>query len=332
MLEKIAQKLVKHRVLLLALALLCSIALPFVFPDKYVIRIATVSLLYVMITLSLNLMVGYLGQMSFGHAAFYGIGAYTAAILTTTYHVPFLIAFVAAGIVAGLFGLLLGMPVLKLKGYYFTIITMVFCEIIRVVELNWMSLTRGPLGIMAIPKPSLFGFVFSTPIRLYFFVLVAVIVSTLVVKNLMNSRIGYAILAIRDDELAAEAMGIPVFRYKMVVFIISSLMVGLAGAFYAAYTSYIDPSSFAASQSNNMLVMVIFGGLGNTVGSFIGAIVLTVLPELLRGMAQYRQLIYGILLVVLMMVKPQGLLGDINFKYIRQRMAQAKEETGALKK
>ena len=258
MLEKIAQKLVKHRVLLLALALLCSIALPFVFPDKYVIRIATVSLLYVMITLSLNLMVGYLGQMSFGHAAFYGIGAYTAAILTTTYHVPFLIAFVAAGIVAGLFGLLLGLPVLKLKGYYFTIITMVFCEIIRVVELNWMSLTRGPLGIMAIPKPSLFGFVFSTPIRLYFFVLVAVIVSTLVVKNLMNSRIGYAILAIRDDELAAEAMGIPVFRYKMVVFIISSLMVGLAGAFYAAYTSYIDPSSFAASQSNNMLVMVIF--------------------------------------------------------------------------
>ena len=127
MLEKFAQKLVKHRFFLIALALACAIALPFVFPDKYVIRIATVSLLYIMITLSLNLMVGYLGQMSFGHAAFYGIGAYTAAILTVTYHVPFLIAFLAAGIVAGLFGLLLGLPVLKLKGYYFTIITMVFC-------------------------------------------------------------------------------------------------------------------------------------------------------------------------------------------------------------
>lgn len=326
MLEKIAHKMVKRRIPLITLALICAIALPFVFPDKYVIRIATVSLLYVMITLSLNLMVGHLGQMTFGHAAFYGIGAYTAAILTTTYHVPFLVAFLIAGVVAGIFGLLLGLPVLKLKGYYFTIITMVFCEIIRVVELNWMSLTRGPLGIMAIPKPSIFGYVFSTPIRLYFFILVLVVLSTIVVRNLMNSRIGYAILAIRDDELAAEAMGIPVFRYKMVVFIISSLMVGLAGAFYAAYTSYIDPNSFAAAQSNNMLVMVIFGGLGNTVGSFIGAIVLTVLPELLRGMAQYRQLIYGVLLVVLMMVKPQGLLGDINFKYIKQRMDQKKED------
>lgn len=332
MLEKFAQKLVKHRFFLIALALACAIVLPFVFPDKYVIRIATVSLLYIMITLSLNLMVGYLGQMSFGHAAFYGIGAYTAAILTVTYHVPFLIAFLAAGIVAGLFGLLLGLPVLKLKGYYFTIITMVFCEIIRVVELNWMSLTRGPLGIMAIPKPAIFGYVFSTPHRIYFFMLVLVVLSTLTVRNLMNSRIGYAILAIRDDELAAEAMGIHVFRYKMIVFIISSLMVGLAGAFYAAYTSYIDPSSFAAAQSNNMLVMVIFGGLGNTVGSFIGAIVLTVLPELLRGVSQYRQLIYGVLLVVLMMVKPQGLLGDVNFKYIRQRMEQKKEETEALEK
>lgn len=325
MLEKVCEKLVKYRIPLIAAALILSIALPAVFPDKYVLRIATMCLLYVMITLSLNLMVGFLGQMSFGHAAFYGIGAYTTAILTTTYDVPFLAAFVAAGIVAGLFGLLLGLPVLKLKGYYFTIITMVFCEIIRVVELNWMDLTRGPLGIMAIPKPEILGFAFSTPQRLYFFMLVLVVLSAIVVHNIMNSRIGYAILAIRDDELAAGAMGIPVFRYKMIVFIISSLMVGLAGAFYACYSSYIDPSSFAASVSNNMLVMVIFGGLGNTVGSFIGAITLTVLPEMLRGLMQYRQLIYGALLVLLMMVKPQGLLGDINFKYIRQRMQHRKE-------
>lgn len=292
----------------------------FVFPSKYFIRIGTVCLMYVMITLSLNLMVGYMGQMSFGHAAFMGIGAYTAAILTTTYDVPFFVAFILAGVVAGLFGLLLGLPVLKLKGYYFTIITMVFCEIVRVVELNWMSLTRGPLGIMAIPKPSFLGFEITTPRQFYFMILVLVALSTLVVSNLMKSRVGYAILAIRDDELAAEAMGIHVFRYKMIVFILSSLLVGLAGAFYATYTSYIDPSSFAAAQSNDMLVMVIFGGLGNTVGSFIGAISLSILPEALRDLAQYRQLIYGVLLVLLMMVKPQGLLGDINFKYIRQRM------------
>lgn len=183
--EKFCEKLVRYRVPLLILACVVAVAFPFVFPSKYFIRIGTVCLMYVMITLSLNLMVGYMGQMSFGHAAF---------------------------------------------------------------------------------------------------------------------------------------MGIHVFRYKMIVFILSSLLVGLAGAFYATYTSYIDPSSFAAAQSNDMLVMVIFGGLGNTVGSFIGAISLSILPEALRDLAQYRQLIYGVLLVLLMMVKPQGLLGDINFKYIRQRM------------
>lgn len=179
---------------------------------------------------------------------------------------------------------------------------------------------------MAIPKPSLFGFTVSTPTQFYFLILVLVGLSALVVHNLMNSRVGYAILAIRDDELAAEAMGIHVFRYKMLVFIISSLMVGLAGAFYASYSSYIDPSSFAAAQSNDMLVMVIFGGLGNVVGSFIGAISLSILPELLRNLMQYRQLFYGLLLVILMMVKPQGLLGDINFKYIRQRLERRKSE------
>lgn len=299
--EKFCEKLVRYRVPLLILACVVAVAFPFVFPSKYFIRIGTVCLMYVMITLSLNLMVGYMGQMSFGHAAFMGIGAYTAAILTTTYDVPFFVAFILAGVVAGLFGLLLGLPVLKLKGYYFTIITMVFCEIVRVVELNWMSLTRGPLGIMAIPKPSFLGFEITTPRQFYFMILVLVALSTLVVSNLMKSRVGYAILAIRDDELAAEAMGIHVFRYKMIVFILSSLLVGLAGAFYATYTSYIDPSSFAAAQSNDMLVMVIFGGLGNTVGSFIGAISLSILPEALRDLAQYRQLIYGVLLVLLMM-------------------------------
>lgn len=161
--EKFCEKLVRYRVPLLILACVVAVAFPFVFPSKYFIRIGTVCLMYVMITLSLNLMVGYMGQMSFGHAAFMGIGAYTAAILTTTYDVPFFVAFILAGVVAGLFGLLLGLPVLKLKGYYFTIITMVFCEIVRVVELNWMSLTRGPLGIMAIPKPSFLGFEITTP-------------------------------------------------------------------------------------------------------------------------------------------------------------------------
>lgn len=331
MLEKICGQIVKYKLPLIIASLIFAVAFPFIFTSKYAIRIGIVCLLYVMITLSLNLMTGFLGQMSFGHAAFFGIGAYTAAILLTTAKLPSLAAFVAAGIVAGLFGLLLGLPVLKLKGYYFTIITMVFCEIIRIIELNWMSLTRGPLGIMSIPKPSFFGFKINTPSQFYFMMLVLLILTTIIVKNMMNSRVGHAVLAIRDDDLAAEAMGINVFKYKMIVFIISSLLVGIAGAFYATYTGYIDPSSFSGVQSNEMLVMVIFGGLGNIVGSFIGAISLSILPELLRDFMEYRMFIYGALLVALMMIKPQGLLGDINFKYIEQRQSLKKSKGDAKK-
>jgi branched-chain amino acid transport system permease protein len=321
----LCEKLEKYKLPLIFAALCFAAAFPFLFTSRYTIRVATVCLMYVMITLSLNLMVGFLGQMSFGHAAFFGIGAYTSAILTTSAKAPSFFAFAAAGVMAGLFGLLLGLPVLKLKGYYFTIVTMVFCEIIRIAELNWMSLTRGPLGIMAIPKPSLFGLRITTPAHFYFLILIFVILTAIIIKNIMDSRIGHAILAVRDDELAAESMGIPIFRCKMIVFIISSLLAGIAGAFYASYTGFIDPSSFSATQSNEMLVMVIFGGLGSIAGSFIGAIALSVLPELLRGFMQYRLLIYGALLVMLMMLKPQGLLGDINFKYIRQRMNKDKE-------
>lgn len=320
MLDKICTMFVKYKIPILSALLVFAIAYPFIFGSRYLIRIGIVCLMYTMITLSLNLMTGYLGQMSFGHAAFMGIGAYTASILLRTLQLPFSVAFLMAGVVAGLFGLLLGLPVLKLKGYYFTIITMVFCEIIRIIELNWVGLTNGPLGIMSIPKPSFLGVQVDSAEEFYFMILIMVILTAIIIKNLINSRVGHAILAIRDDELAAEAMGINVFKYKMIVFVLSSLLAGLAGAFYASYTGYIDPTSFSGTQSNEMLVMVIFGGLGNIAGSFIGAISLSILPELLRDLMEYRMFIYGFLLVVLMMIKPQGLLGDINFKYIEQRM------------
>lgn len=322
MLEKFSCQLIRYKFPLLGAAVVLAVIFPFVFTSQYVVRIATIALMYVILALSLNLLSGMLGQMSFGHAAFWGIGAYTAAILCTKFGLPSHITFLAAICVAGMFGVLLGMPVLRLNGYYFTIVTMVFCEIVRIIELNWMSLTRGPLGIMAIPKPEFFGFVIQSQTQLYMLILVCVIVCGVAVHNIMNSRIGNAILAIRDDELAAESMGIPVFKYKVMVFVISSMMAGLAGAFYAQYTGYIDPTNFASTKSNEMLVMVIFGGLGSTFGSFLGAIVLSVIPEMLRGFALYRQLIYGMLLVVLMLVRPQGLFGSMNFKYLSQRMAE----------
>ena len=205
---------------------------------------------------------------------------------------------------------------------------MVFCQIVRIVEINWMSLTNGPLGIMAIPKISVFSYTIKTQPAYYYTILILLVLTTLLVNKIIHSRMGDAILAIRDDDLAAGAMGINVFKYKTLAIVIASMLAGVAGAFYAVYTSYIDPSCFTNAVSNNMLVMVIFGGLGNMFGSFLGATVLTILPEALRGFSEYRQMVFGAMLVILMLVRPEGLFGSVNFKYIGQRLSLKKSKRG----
>lgn len=176
MLEKLSCILIRYKYPLMGITLVLAVVFPFLFKSQYVIRIATIALMYVILALSLNMLSGMLGQMSFGHAAFFGIGAYTAAILCTKMGLPSQVTLPAAVLMSGLFGVFLGMPVLRLNGYYFTIVTMVFCEIIRIVELNWMSVTRGPLGIMAIKKPEFFGFEIKSQTQLYLFILACVIV------------------------------------------------------------------------------------------------------------------------------------------------------------
>ena len=325
MIEKLSIQLVKHKLPLMIAVAVIALAFPWIVTSRYVMRIAILCLMYCMLAVSLNLMTGVLGQMSFGHAAFWGIGAYTSAILAKNLGFNGIGCLLAAAVIAGLFGLILSLPVMKLKGYYFTIVTMVFCQIIRVIEINWMNLTNGPLGIMAIPRLDLFGFEVSSQRASFYTILVLVALTTWIVHKVVHSRMGYAIQAVRDDDLAAGAMGINVFKYKVSAIVIASMLAGVAGGFYSLYSSYIDPSIFTNNASNNMLVMVIFGGLGNMFGSFLGATVLTVLPEVLRGFSEYRQLIYGALLVVLMLVRPEGLFGSVNFKYIGQRLSLQKE-------
>ncbi|MCB6366760.1 branched-chain amino acid ABC transporter permease [Intestinibacillus massiliensis] len=295
------------------------IAFPFAISSSYILRIMTICFMYVMIALSLNLLTGFLGLMTLGHAAFWGIGAYTAALIATRAGLGMGACMVAAAIVAGVFSLLLGGAALKLKGYFLTIVTLGFCEIIRLVEMNWTGLTRGPLGIPGIPSPNFFGIDLSSNTQIYFVMLVLVILSALVIYSIVHSRIGTAIMAIREDDLAAQAMGVNVFKYKIMVFIISSMIVGVAGAFYAHYINYIDPTSFTTAASTDMLVMAIFGGLGSIPGTILGASILTIIPETIRALGMYRNLFYGILIVVLMMVKPDGILGNVNFKYLKQR-------------
>lgn len=320
MLEKFCSWLYSKQKVLLPAVLVIALIFPQIIKNEYIMRIAIIALMYSMLAVSLNLMTGILGQMSFGHAAFWGIGAYTSAILSTRFGLGTEVTMIASAVVAGLFGILLGIPTLKLSGYYFTIVTMVFCEIIRVVELNWMSLTRGPLGILGIPRPSFFGLPLRSQTAYFHLILILLILTVVVVSNLSNSRIGYAIYAVRDDEIAAASNGINIFRVKIITFAVSAMLAGVAGSFFAHYQTYIDPSSFSGLQSNEMLVMVIFGGLGNVFGSIFGAITLSILPELLRGFAVYRQIIYGIMLVVMMLVRPMGLFGSVRFKYLGQRL------------
>ena len=313
---------------LVLVALILLAVFPLFVKSPYILRVATTALINIMLTLGLNVVTGYMGQTSFGTAAFWGIGAYVAAILSTRFGIGTELLVILSPLVAGFLAFLLGLCVLKLKGYYMAIVTLGFCEVVRLVELNWMSLTRGPMGITNIPKLTFFGQKISNNAGIFLVALALTVLVTYVVWKLMNSRIGLTITSIRDDEIATQSMGIDIVKYKIGAFTLYGMICGLAGAFYAHFMSYIDPTMFKTVNSTEVIIMVIFGGLGSIPGSYLGAILLTILTELLRDLVEYRMLIYGLLLVVMMIVKPDGILGNINFKHIRQRLNfEAEQET-----
>ncbi|GFI61762.1 high-affinity branched-chain amino acid transport system permease protein LivH [Clostridiales bacterium] len=310
----------RHSVVIGIVFLILAILFPIVFNKQYIITIAINCLMFSILSLSLNLITGFMGITSLGHAAFFGVGAYTAAILSTRMGLGFIATAILGTVFAAVFGILLGLPTLRIKGRYLAIVTLGFCEIMRIVELNWMSLTRGPQGIAGIPKVSFFGFECTKPIQKYYAVLVLLVITVLIIMAIMNSRMGRAMSSIRDDETAADAMGINVFKYKIMVFSISAGIAGLAGAYYAHYMGFIDPNAFNFDQSILMLSMTIMGGMASIPGSIFGATILSVLPEVLRAVNDYRQIVYGLLLAVMVVWKPSGILGGFNLKHIRQRL------------
>lgn len=299
--------------------LLVGLLFPAVVKNPYYVRVSIVALYYVVLTQSINLLGGMVGQLSLGHIAFFGIGAYTCTILTKNFGLPSIVTWLAAMALAGIVGFLLAIPTLRLRGYYFAIVTMGFGEIMRIVEINWMSLTRGPLGISGIPKPSFFGFAINNSARFFYLILLIVVLYTLFIRRMMASRHGRAIIAIREDDIAAQSMGINVFKYKSIIFVVSAAVTGLTGAFYAQYSSYVDPTVFTAGQSTMLIIMALLGGLGSQVGPFLGAIILTILPEAMRFLADYRMLLYGAVMLVMMFLKPDGIMGSFNFTYMRQK-------------
>jgi branched-chain amino acid transport system permease protein len=305
-------------------ALALAALIPPLLNKPYITSIAINCLIFTTLCLSLNLITGFMNITSLGHAAFYGVGAYTAALFATRLGIGFPFTFIAAMITAAAAGLLLGLPSLRIQGRYLAIITLGFCEITRILELNWMSLTRGPLGIPNIPGIVIFGIKLK-PVQRYFVALGMAAFTIYGIHAIMNSRIGRAITAVRDDQVAAEACGVPVFRYKLLIFSVSSAFAGLAGAFYAHHISFIDPKGFSFDQSILYLGMIILGGMGSIPGSVIGALVLTIIPEMMRGLMEYRLIIYGLVIVIMLILRPSGLCGGFNLKHIAQRSGQARQ-------
>ena len=293
----------KHHKVMIGILLAAMLVFPLMGFSQYVYRIAVVSVLYAILAMSLNLIAGVAGQISLGHIAFYGIGAYTSALLCVNFGVSVWVGILAAFVVSMLFGLLIAIPTLKLSGGYLAILTMSFAEIIRLILLNWTSVTRGPMGILNIPKPSLFGYTIKSSGAFLYLVLTVAIIVYIGLYNLIHSRFGRNLQALRDDEISSESMGINVYRYKVIAFVISTGIAGVAGALFASYMEFIDPSSFISDESTVILSMVVLGGMGNMNGSIIAAALLTILPEALRSFSDYRMLVYGVVLVAMMLLK-----------------------------
>lgn len=259
----------------------------------------------IILVVSLNLAAGFLGQLPLGHAGFMAVGAYTAAIFTKAVDLPgsieFVIAIVLAALMAGLFGVLIGLPALRLRGDYLAIITLGFGEIIRVIIVN-LSITGGAFGLSGIQGHTN-----------YIWAFIVMVISVYIVVTLIRSRHGRAILSIRENEIAAESCGIHTTYYKTLGFAVAAALAGVAGALYAHYLKILDPSTFGFMKSCELLVMVVLGGMGSVIGSVISATGLTLLPELLRGFDDYRMIVYSLLLIIVMIFKPSGLMGTYDF-------------------
>jgi branched-chain amino acid transport system permease protein len=300
----------EKRAWLLTVFLLLLCLVPAFGFSRYVMRICIVIGIYSMLTLGLNLVAGYTGQLSMGNAGFYAIGAYTSTLLMINTGMNFWLALFAGASLAGISGLLLGLPTLRLKGSYLTIATLGFGEIIRMILMNWDPVTNGTMGIRNIPLPVLFGIKLSFANHgLYYLVLALTLLVSLFCALVINSKTGRAFIAIREDEIAAQMMGIRITRYKVLAFVLSAFISGIAGAFYAPMVGYIDPNSFTFDVSSQIICMAILGGLGTMRGMYFGAAVLIILPEVSRFMMDYRFVLYGVILVLMMRFRPQGLLG-----------------------
>lgn len=304
-----------------------ALLLPLVDRNSYHVDVLATAGLYAILALGLNLIVGYAGLLHLGYAAFFAIGAYTYALLNLRAGWPFWLGLPASAVVAGVVGVLLGMPVIRVRGDYLAIVTLGFGEIVRIAFTNLEPWTGGPNGLLGIAHPTivvpgLVSYNFGVASLPYYYLIVAGLAFTAVAcGRLTDCRVGRAWTAIREDEVAAQCMGIDTARMKLLALGCGASIAGTAGCLFAAKQGTVTPDSFDFILSVMILAMVVLGGLGSIPGVMLGALLLGVLPEVLRGVALYRMLLFGLVLVVIMRWRPQGLLGSVQ---IRRELARPK--------
>jgi branched-chain amino acid transport system permease protein len=285
-----------------------ALSLGFFLDNNYFLRLGTYIAIYSIVTIGLNLLFGNAGQISLGHAGFFAIGAYGTAILSKNFAVPFLASLVLAALLAGLIGVAVGYIALRLKGHYLAMATLAFGLIVFGL-LKEVDYVGGTSGILGIPPISILGYEITEPRDIYWFAWAVVAMVYLISLSLLASRVGRALMAIREDETAAATMGIDVAGYKIKVFAISAGYAGIAGAIYAAYMGIINPFSFGEGLSVTLLIMIVVGGLGSVPGSILGVAILEILPEFGREWENFRLTAYGAMVILLIVFAPKGLAG-----------------------
>jgi len=307
----------KQMTVLCCILLAIAVVFPLIF-STYQTNVMTTALMYVVLGLGLNIVVGMAGLLDLGFVAFYAVGAYTYALLNLHFGLGFWAVLPIGGAMAATFGILLGFPVLRLRGDYLAIVTLGFGEIIRLILENWSEFSQGPSGISNIPRPSFFGMdlsLGSSITYVYYLMVIGVIITIFIVNRLQDSRLGRAWIALREDEVACQAMGIDKRKTKLVAFSLGAFWAGIIGVVFAAKTTFINPASFTFLESAIILSIVVLGGMGSIIGVVLGALILILMPEYLRALSEYRMLAFGGILVAMMVFRPQGMIANIRRTY-----------------
>lgn len=292
-------------------ALIIIVLLPFIL-SKYTVFLLSLLAVYALVSLGLNLLMGYTGQIAAGHAGFLALGAYFTAIVGTRVEwMPCLVIILMAGIFTGIVGFLLGIPILRLKGFYIAMATLAFGVVVSEIILQWSSLTNGDDGFQ-VPIARIAGFSFDSDFKLYYLIFFVTIILIVLAKNLTNSYIGRAFIALRESETAAQTIGVDLAKYKTIAFAISAFYTGVAGGLFAYLITYLSPDAFTIELSIDFIAMIVIGGMGSILGSIIGAVILTGMQQLLAGLQNLQILIFGLSLIIFTIFMPRGISGMLN--------------------